>query len=82
MKNGQKSSLYGEVSPYSKEIPHSERSPRFTIESIHCIRVTNISIQPIAFNKIGRRGIHKIRCDDLVRDSDLLEQILGWSPKN
>ena len=25
MKNGQKSSLYGEVSPYSEEIPYSER---------------------------------------------------------
>ena len=31
MKNGQKSSLYGEVSPYSEEIPYSER-----FSQIHC----------------------------------------------
>ena len=44
MKNGQKSSLYGEVSPYSEEIPYSEPCITATIEHmIGAKRVTPIS---------------------------------------
>ena len=44
MKNGQKSSLYGESSLYSEEIPYSELFSRFTIVSIYCTYVSCFTV--------------------------------------